>query len=205
VGCFVDQRSRLQLPCRVEILQSFSYTGAHGLFALPHPDSGIEELLIGLVFPFRIANRCHQVVLLLQDVITNARQVGKLQIGVEIDFDHTMANGIRILLLAGSGSSMEDKEDGLVLFRAGLVFDECLVLAKQFRVQFHVARLVDSMNVAEACRDGEVRADFGQSGPDVVDVFGLRVERIVVNIFIIDPVLLTTSDANFLRIFSMLG
>ena len=54
------------------------------------------------------------------------------------------------------------------------------------------------MDVSETCRNGEVRADFGQSGPDVVDIFGLCVERVIVNVLVVDAIFFTTSDADFL-------
>jgi hypothetical protein len=109
-----------------------------------------------------------------------------------------MTDGIRVFLLAGSGPSMEDEEDGLVLFRVGLPLHVRLVLTEKFRVQFDVARLVDTMDVSEACGDREVRANLRQRGPDVIDVFGLCVEGVVVDVFVVDAVLLTASDSNFL-------
>ncbi len=59
------------------------------------------------------------------------------------------------------------------------------------------------MDISESCRDREIWADFGQSRPDVVDVFGLCVKRVVVNIFVVDTVFFTTSDPNFLSIVSI--
>lgn len=192
------QDSQSQLSCRVEILQTFGHPSTHGLFAFSHPDSGVKELLVGLILAVWVANRSHQVVLLLQNIITDTRQVGKLQIRVKVDLDHTMADGIRVFLFGGSGPSVEDKVHRLVLFGAGLLLDERLVLAQKFRVQFHVARLVHAMNISEACSNREVRADFGQSGPDVVDIFGLGVQRVVVDILVVDAIFLTTSNADFL-------
>ena len=193
----------LQLPCRVEILQTFCDTGTHGLLALPHPHSWIEELLVRLVLSFRIAHCGHQVILLLEYVIPDPAQIGKLQVGVEIDLDHTMADGILVFLLTGSRSAMKDKEDWLVLLRVGLLFHVCLMLAKKFRVQFDIARLVHPMDISEARRDREIRTDFGQGGPDVVDVFRLGVEGVVVDIFVVDAIFFTTSDADFLYVVSI--
>jgi hypothetical protein len=70
-------------------------------------------------------------------------------------------------------------------------------------VQLHVARFVNTMNVSEAGSNRKVRANFGESGPDVVDIFGLCVKRVVVNIFVVDTILFTTSDANFLAMISI--
>jgi hypothetical protein len=72
-------------------------------------------------------------------------------------------------------------------------------------VQLDIARLVDTVNVAKASSDGEVGRDLGKCGPDLVNVFGLCVERVVVNIFVVDTILLATSDANFLPRLVMAG
>lgn len=193
----------LQLPCRVEVLQTFGDTGSHGLLALPDPHSWIEELLVRLVLPFWIANRGHQVILLLEYVIPDTAQIGKLQVGVEIDLDHTMADGILVFLLSGSRSAVKDKEDWLVLLRVGLLFHVCLMLAKKFRVQFDIARLVHPMHISEGRSDREIRTNFRQSGPDVVNVFRLGVEGVVVDIFVVDTIFFTSSDADFLCVVSI--
>jgi hypothetical protein len=71
-----------------------------------------------------------------------------------------------------------------------------LVLAQKLGVELDVAGLVDTVNVTEASGNGEVRGDGRQGVVDVEDVLGLGVERVVVNILVVDTVLLTTSDAN---------
>ena len=65
-------------------------------------------------------------------------------------------------------------------------------------MQLDVAGLVDTVHVAEAGGNGEVGADLGQRSPDLVDIFGLGVEGVVVDVFIVYTVLLSTSDTNFL-------
>ena len=62
-----------------------------------------------------------------------------------------------------------------------------------------VAGLVDTVDVAEAGGDGEVGGDGREGVVDVPDVLGLGVERVVVNILVVDTVLLTTSDTDFLN------
>lgn len=57
---------------------------------------------------------------------------------------------------------MRDRDDSrsrltrLVLGLAELLLDVVLVLLQQLRMQADVARLVDTVDVSEACGDGEV-------------------------------------------------
>lgn len=62
-------------------------------------------------------------------------------------------------------------------------------------MELDVAGLVDTVNVTEAGSDGEVGGDGGEGGVNLPDILGLGVERVVVNIFVVDTVLLTTGDA----------
>lgn len=93
---------------------------------------------------------------------------------------------------------MEDKENGLVTFRGCLLFDQRLVFAEELRVQLDVARLVYTMDIPKAGSDGKKWAYFGQGAVNVINVVGLRVEGVVVNIFVVDPVFFTTCDSDFL-------
>ena len=95
---------------------------------------------------------------------------------------------------------MEDKENRLWILGRQLVLDVLLVLGQQLGVKLHVARLVDSVDVAEACSNREVRTDWLQGLVDVIDVFWLCVEGCVVYALIVDAVFLATSDADFLWI-----
>ena len=65
-------------------------------------------------------------------------------------------------------------------------------------MQFDVARLIHAVDVAETSCDGEVWADGRQCLVDVVDILWLRVERVVVDVFVIDAIFFATSDTNFL-------
>jgi len=65
-------------------------------------------------------------------------------------------------------------------------------------VEFDVTGFVHAVDVAEAGGDGEVGADLGERVVNVPDIFGLGVERVVVNVFVVDTVLFTTSDTDFL-------
>jgi hypothetical protein len=109
-----------------------------------------------------------------------------------------VANSVSILLLAGAGAAVEHEEDRLVFLYVVRLLDICLVLAEEFRVKLDITRLVDAMDVAKASSDAEVRRDLGEGGPDIVDVFGLRIERVVVDVLVVDTILFATSNANFL-------
>lgn len=95
---------------------------------------------------------------------------------------------------------MEDEKDWLIFFGFDLVFYVFLMLAKKFRVQLNVAGLVNTMYVSEASCDGEVGADGRQRLVNLVNVFRLSIQRVVVDGFVIYTVFFTTSDADFLLI-----
>lgn len=59
-----------------------------------------------------------------------------------------------------------------------------------------VSGLVDTVDVAKAGGDGEERRDSGQLLVDVVDVLGLSVEGVVVDVLIVDTILLSSGDTD---------
>lgn len=182
----------------VEVVKGSMQALGHGLLALTYPDARVKVLLVGLVLAFRVADGAHQVVLLVQDIVTHAGEVGVLQVSVQVDLDDTVTDGLLVLSLGGAGAAVEDEEDGLVLAGAGLLLDVGLVLGEELGVKSDIAGLVDAVDVAETSGNGEVRADRGKGFVDVEDVLGLGVEGVVVHILVVDTVLLTTSDADFL-------
>lgn len=107
-----------------------------------------------------------------------------------------MADGIEVLLLGRAGATVEDEEDRLGVLGAKSSSDVLLVLSEELGVQFDVARLVDTVDVAEASSNGEVGGDRGEGVVNVEDVLGLSVEGVVVHILIVDTILLTASDTN---------
>jgi hypothetical protein len=123
-----------------------------------------------------------------------------LHVGVKVDLDDTVANGLLVFLLGGAGATVEDEEDRLVLLGAGLLLDVGLVLGEEFGVEADIAGLVDTVNIAETSSNGEVGGDGGESVVDGEDVLGLGVEGVVVDVLVVDTVLLTTSNTNFLRL-----
>jgi hypothetical protein len=193
-----DQSQDLQLASSVEVLQSNLHTLAHGLLTLTNPHTGIKVLLVGLVRAVGVAHRAHEVVLLVEHVVTDTGHVGVLHVGVEVDLDDTVADGLLVLLLAGTRATVEDEEDGLVLLGADLLLDVGLVLLQKLGVELDVAGLVDTVHITESSGNGEVGADGGESVVDGQDVLGLSVQGVVVNVLVVDTVLLTTSDTDFL-------
>ena len=189
----------LQLTSSVEVLQSRLDTLAHGLLTLTNPHAGVEELLVGLVLTLGVTDGGQEVVLLVEDVVTDTGHVGVLHVGVKVDLDDTVLDRLGVLLLGGAGATVEDEEDGLVLLGLDLLLDVGLVLLQQLGVQTDVAGLVDTVHVTEASGNGEVGGDSGQGLVDGQDVLGLGVEGVVVDVLVVDAVLLTTGDTDLLE------
>ena len=91
---------------------------------------------------------------------------------------------------------MEDEEDRLLILRALLLLHVLLVFAQQLWAQLDVAGLVDAVHVAEAGGDGEVGADWAERLVDLVDVFRLGVQAVVVHILVVHAVFLASRDAD---------
>jgi hypothetical protein len=192
-------RQDLQLARGVEVLKGLLNTLAHGLLTLANPDAGVEELLVGLVGTLGVTDLGHEVVLVLEDEVTDTGQVGVLHVSVDVDLDDTVADGLLELGLGGAGATVEDEEDGLGRLGAGLLGDVLLVLGEELGVELDVAGLVDTVDVTEASGNGEVGADGAEGVLDGQDVLGLRVEGVVVNILVVDTILLTTGDTDLLQ------
>jgi hypothetical protein len=93
---------------------------------------------------------------------------------------------------------VENQEDWLVLLRTYSILDILLVLAKKLRVKLNITWLVDTMNVTETSSNGEIRRDWRKGFVDSENVLRLSVERVVINILVVDTVLLTSSNSDFL-------
>ena len=127
-----------------------------------------------------------------------------------------MRDGLLELGRRGAGAAVEHEEGGLVVLDLELLLEVGLVLAEaergvladrspapwdaqggenlQLGVEPDVAGLVDAVDVAEASSDGEVGGDGGESAVHLPDVLGLSVERVVVDVLVVDAILLTTGD-----------
>lgn len=201
----VKEKARyLQGTGGVEVLECDSDTLGHGLLALTDPDTGVKVLLVGLVLAVGVADSGADVVLLVDHVVTDTRGVSELHVCVHVDLDNTVADSVKVLLLGGAGATMEDEEYGLLLVDALLTLlgqllgNIDLVLAQELGVQTHITRLVDTVNVAKTSGNREIRRDGGEGVVDVPDILRLSVERVVVNVLVVDTILLSTSDTNFL-------
>ena len=67
-------------------------------------------------------------------------------------------------------------------------------------MELYVTGLVNTVNITESSGDGEVWGDRGKSLVNGKDVLWLGVERVVVNILVVNTVLLASSDADFLEL-----
>lgn len=82
-------------------------------------------------------------------VVTDTLEVSVLHIGVKVNLDDTIGDGLPEVLNAGTGTAVEDEEDRLVLLSAGLLLDVLLVLLEQAGLELDVTRLVDTVDVTE--------------------------------------------------------
>lgn len=160
--------------------------------------SWVVALLVWLIWSVWVSDLCHDVVLLLQDVISNTGKVCPLEIGIEVDLAYTVANGVLELLLGRSRSTVEDKEYWLLKVALDGVLDVLLVLLEKLWVEFDVSWLVDTVHVSETGGNGEVWGDWSEGLVDVEDVLWLSVKRVVVDVRVVNSILLTTGDTDFL-------
>jgi hypothetical protein len=180
----------------VEVLKRNSEALRHGLLTLTNPDTGVVVLLVGLVIAVRVTDLSLEVARLVLDVVADTSEVSVLHVGVEVDLYDTVSDSLPEVVDTGARSTVENKEDGLVLLGANGLLDVLLVLLEETRLELDIAGLVDTVDVTEASGDGEVGGDLRQLLVDVQDVLGLSVEGVVVNILVVDTILLTTGDTN---------
>jgi len=155
-------------------------------------------LLVWLVGAVWVTDLGVDVLLLVDHVVADTLSVGVLEVSVEVDLDDTVGDGVLVLLLAGTGTSVENEENWLLLLGTGLLLDVLLVLLEKLWVELDVTWLVDTVNVTETSGDGEVWGDLGEGLVDLVDVLWLSVEGVVVDRLVVDTVLLTTGDTDLL-------
>lgn len=153
-------------------------------------------LLVGLVSTVGVADLAAEVVLLADHVVADTLSVGVLEVSVEVDLADTVGDGLLELLDGRAGTTVEDEEDGLLILGASLLLDVLLVLGEELGLELDVARLVDTVDVTETSGDGEEGRDLREGLEDLVNVLGLSVEGVVVNILVVDTVLLTTGDTD---------
>jgi hypothetical protein len=159
-------------------------------------------LLVWLVFAIRVTDLSLQVVLLGLDKVANTGKVRPLHISVEVDLDNTIWDSLSEVIDTATTSSVEDQKDGLIFLCVGLLLDVLLVLLEKLGSELDISGLekwdrksasvpntayiwstdlVNTVHVTESSSNAEVWRYGGESGVDVVDVFGLCIKRVVVH------------------------
>lgn len=157
----------------------------------------VEVFFVGFVFVFGVVDSFEEVVFFVEYVVMDIVYVGELYVSVYVDFDDIVVDGIEVFLFVGVGVIVEDEEDGFVVVGFDGGFDVGLVFVEEFRVEFDVVGFVDIVDVVEVGSDGEVGGNGGEGVVDVEDVFGLGVEGVVVDIFVVDIVFFIIGDIDF--------
>ena len=127
---------------------------------------------------------------------TKTVPVGPLSVGVDVHLDNAGLDGGLDLLVGGSGSSVHDEVDGLVILAANLLLCVGLVLEKPLGAEHDIAGLVDAVDVAKGGSDREHGSDLGQSLVHGVDLLGAGVELLGVDVLVVDAILLAASDTD---------
>ena len=120
----------------------------------------------------------------------------ELAISVYVHLDDSVGNSLLDLRLGGTGTSVENQEQGLLVAVVQLLGGVLLVLSEDLGSELDVTGLVDSVHVSESGGDGKVGRDLGERLVDVKDVFGLGVQAGVVDLGVVDTVLLSTGDTD---------
>lgn len=146
----------------------------HGFLSLTNPDTGtiivlvyvvvnklirghlLKLLLVWLIWSIWVTNWGHEVILVLKDVVSDTSEVSELHIGIKVDLNNTVGDGIQELLLGRSRSTVEDQEDWLVVLCSNGLLDMGLVLAKKLWAELDVTWLVNTVNVTKASGNREV-------------------------------------------------
>jgi hypothetical protein len=178
--------STLGFPSSLEILQSLFDPFGHGLLSLTDPDSRIKVFLIGFILAIWIADLGGKVRFLVDHVIPYPRTIGKLQVGIEIDFDDTVRDGFAVFLFGTSTATVEHQEPIISLIKNGLqrflvfgfeVFPGVgLMIAEEFRMETDVTRFVDTVDISESCSDGKVWANSSKGTVYIPDILWLSVQ-----------------------------
>src|SRR5690625_2027767 len=95
----------------IQIFKSLLQTSFECLFAFTKPFSGIVILLTRNIVPFRISNLGLQIFSIFIHIIPDTFCKSKLQVGVDVHLDYTVADRLSYLFKRGSASSMEYKID----------------------------------------------------------------------------------------------
>lgn len=93
---------------------------------------------------------------------------------------------------------MENQEERLVFLSIDLLLRVGLMLAQEFWMQADITGLVNSVNISEACSNREIRRNRAKRLIDVVNIFRLGIKGTVVDSSVIDTVLFSSGNTDFL-------
>jgi len=97
---------------------------------------------------------------------------------------------------------VEDQEDWLLLVRLDGILDVLLVLGKKLWVKLDISWLVNTVNITETSSNREVWGDWGELVVNGKDILWLSVEGVIVDVLIVDTILLTSGNTDFLDFLS---
>ena len=70
------------------------------------------------------------------------------------------------------------------------------MLGKEIRLKLDIARLVNTMDVTKPCSNAEVRRNRAQRLVHLPNVLRLCIERVVINVFVVNTILLAASNSD---------
>jgi hypothetical protein len=72
------------------------------------------------------------------------------------------------------------------------------MLTEELWVKLDISWLIDTVDITETRSDGEVWGDWGESLVNGKNILWLGIQRVVVNVLVVDTIFFATSDTNFL-------
>ena len=175
----------------LQAIDGGNLAGAHAL-------AGVVVFLVGLVVALGVADLRLEVVMVLILKLLNAIPVRPLRVCVDVHLNDAVSEGLPDILEGGSGSSVEDKADGLGVLGGvvtELLGDVRLRAAEDLGLKLDVAGTVDSMDVAEGGGDREHVRDGGEGLVDLVNLLGLGVQVLQGDVGVVHAILFSAGDA----------
>ncbi len=80
-----------------------------------------------------------------------------MQVGIEVNLDHTVSNSIQTLLLRRAKTTVENQENWFVFLPTNGILYVLLVLSQEFWVELDVTRFVDIVNISKASDERKIR------------------------------------------------
>lgn len=172
---YVRSQAHSKLVRRLEVVKGNLATLRHSFLALTNPNARIVLLLVRLVRALGVANLGHQVVLLVENKVTDTLKIGELSVSVNVHLNDTIVHSSIDLLLLRARATVEDQENRVFLVSLELVAHIVLVHLQELRAQHHIAGLVHTVDIAESSSNAEVGGDLAERLVDVPNVLRLRV------------------------------